>query len=69
LFVQVVANSGISNAGRPFLPARLVMALLYLKHAFNEGDEAVILHWNAPPTLRFFFDGAYCERQRPSTLS
>ncbi len=30
-----------SNAGRPCVPTRLMVALLYLKHAFNESDEEV----------------------------
>ncbi len=30
-----------SNAGRPRVPLRMMMALLYLKHAFNESDEGV----------------------------
>ena len=40
--VSAVAGGGISNAGRPRLPTRLMVALLYLKHAFNESDEEVI---------------------------
>ena len=37
--VSAVADSGVSNASRPRLPSRLMVALLYLKHAFNESDE------------------------------
>ncbi len=33
----VVAGTGVSNAGRPRLPIRLMVALLYLKHAYNVG--------------------------------
>ena len=40
--VSAVTGGGISNAGRPRLPTRLMVALLYLKHAFNESDEDVI---------------------------
>jgi IS5 family transposase len=40
--VSAVAGGGVSNAGRPRLPTRLMVALLYLKHAFNENDEDVI---------------------------
>ena len=32
----VVAGAGVSNAGRPRLPIRLMVALLYLKHAWDE---------------------------------
>ena len=31
--VSAVAGGGVSNAGRPRLPTRLMVALLYLKHA------------------------------------
>ena len=34
-----LAGAGLSNAGRPRLPIRLMVALLYLKHAFNLSDE------------------------------
>jgi IS5 family transposase len=37
--VYVVACGGIANAGRVSLRTRLMVALLYLKHAFNESDE------------------------------
>ncbi len=30
-----IAGAGVSAAGRPRLPIRLMAALLYLKHAFN----------------------------------
>ena len=40
-----VAGAGISNAGRPRLPIRLMVALLYLKHAYNESDESLVERW------------------------
>ena len=40
--VTAVTRGGTSNAGRPRLPTRLMVALLYLKHAFIESDEDVI---------------------------
>jgi IS5 family transposase len=40
-----VAGAGISAAGRPRLPIRLMVGLLYLKHAFNESDESVCERW------------------------
>ena len=36
-----LVGAGISNAGRPHLPIRLMVALLYLKHVYNESDESV----------------------------
>jgi transposase, IS5 family len=35
------AGAGVSAAGRPRLPIRLMVSLLYLKHAFNGSDESV----------------------------
>ena len=37
--ISKVVGAGVSPAGRPRLPLRLMISLLYLKHAFNESDE------------------------------
>ena len=42
---MTVASAGVSNAGRPRLPIRLMVALLYLKHAYNECDESLVERW------------------------
>ena len=31
----IIAGAGVSNSGWPRLPTRLMVSLLYLKHAFN----------------------------------
>jgi hypothetical protein len=36
---------GVSAAGRPRLPVRLMVGLLYLKHTYNESDESVCERW------------------------
>ena len=36
---------GISPAGRPRLPVRLMISLLYLKNSFNLSDEELALRW------------------------
>jgi IS5 family transposase len=54
-----------SNAGRPRVPLRIMMALLYLKHAFNESDEGVVQRWGETPTWQFFSGQAYFEHHRP----
>ncbi len=38
-------GAGVSVAGRPRLPIRLMAALLYLKHAFNLSDEELVERW------------------------
>lgn len=54
-----------SNAGRPRVPLRVMIALLYLKHAFNESDEGVVERWGETPTWQFFSGQAYFEHHRP----
>ena len=63
--VSTVSGGGISNAGRPRLPTRLMVALLYLKHAFNESDEDVIQRWGETPTWQSFSGNEYFEQQWP----
>ena len=41
-----LAGAGLSNAGRPRLPIRLMAALLYLEHAFNLSDEELCERWS-----------------------
>jgi IS5 family transposase len=36
---------GVSAAGRPRLPVRLMVGLLYLKHTYKESDESVCERW------------------------
>ncbi|WP_431777243.1 transposase [Ottowia caeni] len=54
-----------SNAGRPRVPMRTMIALLYLKHAFNESDEGVVERWADSPNFQFFSGQAYFEPRQP----
>ena len=63
--VSAVTGGGTSNAGRPRLPTRLMVALLYLKHAFNESDEDVIQRWGETPTWQYFSGNEYFEHRWP----
>ena len=38
-------GGGISPAGRPRLPVRLMVSLLYLKNSFNLSDEELVERW------------------------
>jgi IS5 family transposase len=40
-----LAGAGVSPAGRPRLPIRLMVALLYLKHAYGLSYDGVIERW------------------------
>ncbi len=54
-----------SNAGRPRVPLRIMMALLYLKHAFNLSDEAVVERGCETPRWQYVSGLAYDEERRP----
>jgi transposase, IS5 family len=62
---QVQRMAVANNAGRPRVPLRIMIALLYLKHAFNESDEGVVERWGETPTWQFFSGQAYFEHHRP----
>ena len=42
----IMIGGGVSAAGRPRLNVRLMVSLLYLKNAFNLGDEALCDRWS-----------------------
>ena len=54
-------GGGISNAGRPRLPVRLMASLLYLKHSFNLSDEEVVQRWAENVQWQFFSGMQYDE--------
>lgn len=60
-----VVGGGISKAGRPRLPLRLMVSLLYLKHAFDESDEGVCERWSETPTWQYFSGLDYFEHKLP----
>ena len=62
---QVQRVAVASNAGRPRVPLRIMIALLYLKHAFNESDEGVVARWADTPRWQFFSGCAYYEDRPP----
>lgn len=63
--VSGVVGGGISPAGRPRVPLRLMISLLYLKHAYNESDEGVVERWSETPTWQYFSGLAYFEHRWP----
>jgi len=66
LFGEQVQRAQVSsNAGRPRVPLRTMIALLYLKHAFNESDEGVVARWADTPRWQFFSGCAYYEDRQP----
>jgi len=49
-----LSGAGVSNAGRPRLPLRLMASLRYFKHAFNGSDEEVCQRWGETPVWQYF---------------
>ena len=60
-----VAGAGVSPAGRPRLPIRLMASLLYLKHAFDLSDEALVDRWAENVVWQYFSGNEYYEPRRP----
>ena len=60
-----VAGAGVSAAGRPRLPIRLMVSLLYLKHAYGLSDEAVVERWAENVVWQFFSGQQYYEPRLP----
>ncbi|MBL8329541.1 MAG: IS5 family transposase, partial [Rubrivivax sp.] len=63
--VAGVVGGGVSPAGRPRVALRLMISLLYLKHAFNESDEGVVERWCETPTWQYFSGQDYFEHRWP----
>jgi IS5 family transposase len=60
-----IAGAGISSAGRPRLPIRLMAALLYLKHAFNLSDEELVARWSENVIWQYFSGQEYYTPEQP----
>jgi IS5 family transposase len=67
--ISKLIGAGVSPAGRPRLPLRLMISLLYLKHAFNESDEGVVERWAETPTWQYFSGMDYFEHRWPPPAS
>ncbi len=62
---KVIVGAGRSNAGRPKLPIRLMVSLLYLKHSFNLSDEELCTRWSENVLWQFFSGLDYYEHRLP----
>ena len=62
---RAVVGAGVSNRGRTRLPVRLMVSLLYLKHAFNESDESLVERWSENVVWQFFNGMEYYEPRLP----
>jgi transposase, IS5 family len=57
--------AGMSPAGRPRLPIRLMCSLVYLKHAFNLSDEQLCERWAENVVWQYFSGMDYYEPRLP----
>jgi len=60
-----VVGAGVSNAGRPRLPIRLMVSLLYLKHAYNVSDEELVARWSENVQWQYFSGMEYYTPKLP----
>ena len=60
-----IAGGGVSAAGRPRLPMRLMVSLLYLKHAYDLSDEALVARWSENVYFQHFSGQDYFEPRLP----
>lgn len=51
--------------GRPGVNTRLMVGLLYLKHAYSESDESVVARWVENPYWQFFCGCQYMQHELP----
>ena len=58
-------GGGVSPAGRPRLPIRLMTSLLYLKNTFNLSDEELVQRWAENVQWQFFGGMDYYEPRPP----
>ena len=65
LFGSSLQIAGVRGGGRPRLPTRLMLSLLYLKHAYNESDESLCARWMDSVSWQFFSGQTYYEPRMP----
>lgn len=71
-FEDALAPRFNDTKGRPSLPVRLAIGLLYLKYTFNVSDEEVVALWCENPYWQYFTGGVFFETRfpvDPSSLS
>jgi IS5 family transposase len=65
LFGSSLQIACVRGGGRPRLPTRLMLSLLYLKHAFNESDESLCTRWMDSVSWQFFSGQTFYEPRMP----
>jgi len=65
VFEREFGGQFVSTTGRPALPSRLVVGLLYLKHTFALSDEDVVERWTENPYWQHFCGERYFRHELP----
>lgn len=65
VFSQSFGGLYDAELGRPGLPIRLLVALQYLKHAFDMSDEEVVRRWVENPYWQYFCGEEYFQHRLP----
>lgn len=65
----VIAVGGVSAAGRPRLPIRLMASLLCLKHALNLSDEELVIRRSENVVWQYFRGQVYFTPKLPCDAS
>lgn len=60
-----LVGDGVSHAGRPRLPTRLMVSLLYLKHAYNVSDQELVVRWTENVQWQYFSGMDYYQPKFP----
>jgi IS5 family transposase len=64
-FDLALAECFSSDVGAPALATRLMIGLLYLKHAFNESDESLLARWLENPYWQYFCGFSTMQHELP----
>ncbi|MGI9427967.1 MAG: IS5 family transposase [Bythopirellula sp.] len=64
-FDETIADCYAKELGRPGVNTRLMVGLMYLKHAFDESDESVVARWVENPYWQFFCGCEYMQHELP----
>lgn len=54
-----------STTGKPALPSRLIVGILYLKYTYAESDENVVAKWKENPYWQYFCGMEYFQHELP----
>jgi transposase, IS5 family len=64
-FDSAIDTCYADEIGRPGVNTRLMVGLIYLKHAFDESDESLVARWVENPYWQFFCGCQYMQHELP----